>query len=1142
MERSINLAIIYLKQSLELMKNATKHKNTYLGLDIGTASIGYALIDKINESIIAVGVRIFPEALEGKREDNKKPKNVERRDKRLRRRQIKHKKLKQKRIREILSNARLLPSAEESVLEQTPKNTSPNEPYDLRKRALNEKLDPYELGRVFTHISKRIGFSGSVKKDKLEEDEKTDKQKKQEKDEDEIKGEIKNLEKEMKNKSLGVYLADLPSQERKRGRHIGRSMVENEFDAIWNKQKKYHPDLLTEDLRDALRNAIFWRRPTFWRLKSIGKCPYEPASPLLMKADWKAQQYIMLQNLNNLRVAPNNRQLKPEERQLVYDLMMSCAKVSFSGIRKKLKSYWKENNIPTTSKFSFEDRADERKDLPGNATEALLRKVLGNDYAKLPCSEKIKLEIAEQKFKVEYRKRLKGYRSQHKGWRVEILNADEIEKRKRVFIKKAVDDWQITKEQAEKLVDAPLPKGWIRFSEKVVERILPQLEEGKEFQTTLDTLYPPHEYIMDENRDKLPSHHKVFSDIRNPVVVRCLNETRKVINNLIATYGKPDYVRIELARNIKLAGKDKKKAMEINKKRRAQRKRAKDFFSEKNHPDPTPLNIKKYVLWEESNQRCLYSGNSICADDLFNRGKYQIEHIMPYSRSYDDSLNNLLLCETEMNVQKGNRTPYEAFGGNTAQWEEMVRRVKNEKRLPKPKIKRFIRESYHKELDEDQKNSRLTDTGYATRRIRDFIATLYSKKNAISWTKGQPPKVQVVNGQITSQIGRAWNVYHEFNKKFIGQFSTKKIRDDHRHHTLDAIIVALTSIERAQYIAKRFREQREKGIKYEEIIRNLMLRLPWTKFHKDVHDALEKIIVSYWVDAKVSGSFTKDTHMRIQKNNKNELRYVTRIPLYDPPNKEYATAEQIRNICDEQVRELVWNHVRKYDETGKMPEKPEDKPWLKKKNKGAITESINKAIKKAFKDKDNLLRMTCKKRNKNGEIILGPVIRKVRIEVKQGEHLTIPVHAYRRHNKDINIVAEKGDNHHVALYRKNNGEIEERAISKLEAQRRIQKGEPLIEPKYNGLPLVFSYCKRDVFVKIDPKTDKLTFHRVDIIKEKQVILCPHTLSSLEKKTSVHHKLLENGYWKITVDPIGRKRLVNKNLAFDYLPKLRKHFE
>ena len=1122
------------------MKDTKKYQNTYLGLDIGTASIGYALIDEINHSIIASGVRIFPEALEGRSEE-KKPRNVERRKKRLRRRQIRHKKLKQNRIRKILSDARLLPSAEKSVLEQTPKNTSPNEPYDLRKRALNEKLDPYELGRVFTHISRRIGFSGSVKRDDLAEDEKTDEQKKQEKDENEIKEEIKNLKKEMKDKTLGAYLADLPSQERKRGRHIERSMIKNEFDAIWSKQKQYHPNLLTENLKQQLEEAIFLRRPIFWRLKSIGKCPHEPESPLLMKADWRAQQYIMLQNLNNLRIASTNRELNLEERKLVYDLMMSSAKVSFPKIREELKDYWKENNIPTTSKFNFEYKADEREYLPGNATEALLRKVLGDDYAKHPCSEKIKLEIAKCKFKVESRKTVKGYRSQHKGRRVEIRNANEIKKQKQVFIQKAVEDWQITEKQAKQLVDAPLPKGWIRFSDNVVDQILPYLEEGKEFKTTLDKLYPPHESIIEENRDKLPSHHKVFSDIRNPVVVRCLNETRKVINNLIETYGKPDYIRIELARNIKLVGKDKKKAMEIHNKRRTGREKAKKFLAE-NNLNITGHNITKHVLWEESNHRCLYSGDCICADDLFKNGRYQIEHIMPYSRSYDNSLNNLLLCKTEMNDQKGNRTPYEAFG-NTVQWKEMVKRVKDEKpKLPKPKQKRFIRESYPKELDEEQKNSRLTDTGYATRRVRDFIATLYSKEDAISWTKGQPPRVQVVNGQITSQIGRAWNVYYEFNKKFIKQSSTKKIRDDHRHHTLDAIIVALTSPERAQYIARRFREKREKEIAYEEIVGNLRLRLPWYGFHKDVHDALEKIIVSYRVDAKVSGSFTKDTHMRKQTTKDNEARYVKRIPLYDPKNKEYATADDIRNICDEQVRKLVWNYVRKYDKTGKMPENPEGKTVSKK----TINASINDAIKKAFKDiNDNPLHMKCKKRNKNGERILGPVIKKVRIWAKQEENSTIPVHTYKRNNKEINIVAKKGDNHHVALYRKDNGEIEKRVISKLQAQQRIQSDKPLIEPKYNGLPLVFSYCKRDVFVKIDPETEKLSFYRVDSIGPVQVTLYLHTNDKLGKYSPSHHTLLtlpKNGFWKITVDPIGRIRLVNKNLAFDYLPNLRKHFE
>ena len=185
----------------------------------------------------------------------------------------------------------------------------------------------------------------------------------------------------------------------------------------------------------------------------------------------------------------------------------------------------------------------------------------------------------------------------------------------------------------------------------VIDKMMPGLEGGRGMTEVLEELYPSREYLLGDNRDELPSHHRAMPDARNPVVIRCLNETRKVVNNLIREYGKPDYIRIEMARDIKLAGKKKATALKKNRERATARKKAKKCLQENGLP-VNDWNVQKHMLWEESNHRCLYSGDQICSDDLFRHGKYQIEHIMPRARSRDDSFNNLLLCREDLNRRK----------------------------------------------------------------------------------------------------------------------------------------------------------------------------------------------------------------------------------------------------------------------------------------------------------------------------------------------------------------------------------------------------------------------------------------------------------------------------------------------------------
>lgn len=1087
---------------------------TYLGLDIGTASVGFCLLERDPERstgrIIRSGVRIFPEALEGTREESKTPRNVNRRDMRLRRRQIRHRKIKRRLIRELLHGADLLPAPKpQTHIKGDNKGEAPDHVYHLRKRALTDELAPEDLGRVLRHLAQRTGFAGSPKQvmgeshddQQAAEGKKPARSDQEEKDE-KAKVEIERLKGELGDNTLGSYLAEQKTQRR---RHVGQEMIRNELIAILEAQKQHHPDLLTDAFCEALCEITFHRRPIFWRWKSLGKCRYEPCSRLPMKADWRAQQFIMLQTLNNIRLAGGNkRSLNDEERSVVRALMMSSAKVTFGAMRRALKASWERSGTPTGSKFNFETGADKKKDLPGNATEALLREVFGANWNGHPHADAMRRDIAQRKWEIEYAKVLKGYSSKHKGWRVEIRNHEQIEAAKAEFVRDAIKDWGITTEQAEALAEAPLPGGWMRLSEKVIDKMMPGLEAGRGMTDVLEELYPSREYLLGEkNLDELPSHHRALPDARNPVVIRCLNETRKVVNNLIRAHGKPDYIRIEMARDIKLAGKKKAAALKKNRVRKAARDKARKWLSE-NGIEASDWNIQKHMLWEESNNRCLYSGDHVCSDDLFRHGKYQIEHIMPRARSRDDSFNNLLLCREDLNRRKGDRTPFEAFGQGD-DWDQMVGRVKKAN-LPPEKEGRFLREKYEGAGDDDteeQTSSRLSDTGYATRLVRDFLARLYPQGEAIDWAAGRPPRVQVVNGQITSQLGRAWGVYRAFNKAFIKSGSDRKLRDDHRHHALDATIVALTTPGLVNHLSSRYNELRRQGKSYQEIMENLNLAHPWPDFYKDIISSLRDIIVSYRTDAKVNGKLTEDKYLGVQTLPDGSRRLVKRVEL----NK--AKAGDIHAILDSRVKDIIWGHVRAFDKSGLMPDHPDTS--FDKTQKRAINKAISDAVKKAFAEDVDLPRMP--KKGVTGEWL---PIRHVRIKVEQADHLTVPVHS--------KAVMLKGDNHHVALYQMPNGKILHQAVSKLDAMRRVQMKLPVVNPRHAEQPeaeLLFSLVKRDVLERTDPDTGEVTFWRVDTLGENQVTLHQHTDASKQtKKQPTYSGLIADGFKKIAVDPIG----------------------
>ena len=373
-----------------------------LGLDVGPNSIGWALVDSIAGKALAAGVRVFPEGVDRDQQGGEKSKTQSRRDARGTRRQIRRRARRRKLLRQALTTAGLLP-ANPSDLE----NLLAVNPYELRRRALTERLELHEFGRVLLHLNQHRGYLSNRKTDKATDNETKG-----------ILAEMNELAAEIKQAdcpTLGSFFAELEGSfdRRKqtdgphiRRRHTKREMYEAEFEQIWTEQQKHYPSLLTDALKCgnygkqkfpkkpvALRKQsnlvaeygiyglIFFQRKMYWPKSVVGRCELEPREKRCPRAARIAQRFRIVQEVNNLRLLDRatrlERRLDANEREKVVKRLMESKEVKFDQIRTLL-------DIPETVRFNFEQGG--RKKLDGHLPDCTLggKKCLGKRWKELP--------------------------------------------------------------------------------------------------------------------------------------------------------------------------------------------------------------------------------------------------------------------------------------------------------------------------------------------------------------------------------------------------------------------------------------------------------------------------------------------------------------------------------------------------------------------------------------------------------------------------------------------------------------------------------------------------------------------------------------------------------------------------------------
>lgn len=844
---------------------------TTLGIDLGTNSIGLAVIDHKETRILYSGIRIFPEGItkdtigRGEKEESR---NATRRMKRQNRRQYFRKKLRKIKLLEILIAQDMCPLRPEDIIrwknwDKHQKSTArqfpdtpafrewlKQNPYELRKRGVTEEISRQELGRIFYHFIQRRGFLSSRKG---KEDGKIFIGK------DRMTG-IDETRKNLQNRTLGTYLYEIVPKkgekyrsrtERVRARYTLRDMYIHEFEMLWNRQaphlglndrqmlqkrrvfiegsptnnrnskiiahlqQKYGAENISIEnsritvsfqlpLKELLggkienengnlkfkcnESVLFWQRPLRSQKALLSKCVFEgrrfydklhqkwitagPTPAPLSHPEF--EEFRAWQFINNITYGKSEH-LNTVQREAVFELMCSESKdFNFDKISKHLKLY---------EKFNF----DNATKVPACNTISQLRKLFPTTIWQQHREEIWHCFYFYDDNELLFQKLKKDY----------LLQIDESEKLKKIRLTEGYGHVSL---KAIRRINPYLRKGYAystavllggirnafgnRFEyfkeseteiEQAICRILKEKNVEGEAILKIKDYLTKNQYGFTENDrafQKLYHHSQAVEvktlqeklpeteNLRNPIVQQALNELRRTVNKLLADcrqkYGNSfqfDHIHVEMGRELRNSKTEREKQMrsirENEKKNETARLKLREFGLQ-----PNRENIQKYLLYKEIEDKagivsCPYTGKTInIYDVLGSDGCIQIEHIIPYSISLDDSFANKTLCDATFNREKGELTPYDFYRKNPSSeqwgvlhWEDIEERAF--RLLPYTKAKRFIR---RKNPDAGEFISRqLNDTRYIGKKAVEYLSTICKD-------------VKAFPGQLTAELRHLWGL------------------------------------------------------------------------------------------------------------------------------------------------------------------------------------------------------------------------------------------------------------------------------------------------------------------------------------------------------------------------------------------------
>jgi CRISPR-associated endonuclease Csn1 len=733
--------------------------------------------------------------------------------------------------------------------------------YALRSSSLNEQKSLEELGALFVdlngEISNSSGYLGAI----------SDRSK------------VLYFEKITVGQYLERQVKASPHARLKK-QVFYRQDYMDEFERIWETQKQFH-SVLTNELKKEIRDTvIFYQR----RLKSakhlVVNCEFEKHHKAIPKSSPLFQESRMLQSLNKLTIKQGGQTLTLDAdlRAKLLDELVLVDQLKAETIKKRFGAK------------DWEIKNDEK--IEGNRTLSKIFyayvEILGNegyDLSEIKSFKELKSEVITH--------------FEHLGIQTEIVRFDEIGLDKDYAHHPAYEFWHLlystedddrlieklqskygfTKQAAQLLADITFEPDYGRLSSKALRKILPFLRNGLMYDKACTAAGYNHSSAATSSEnaarklvDKLELVER--NTLRNPIVEKILNQLVHLVNAILEhpQMGRPDEIRIELSRELKNSADQRKSMTDGIKKATAENERvAKVLKDEFGMMRPNKNSILRYRLWEDAGKISIYSGQPIQASDIFGN-KYDIDHIIPQAKLFDDSYGNKVLCEKEWNLDKGDRTAFDFLSQKLNEesfnaYEARVNRLEKEGKIKRGKAAKLL--TPLDKVPQDFVERQLKETQYIVKKAKEILLSAVRDVN-------------ITIGQISERLRRDWelvDVLQELNwdkyqalnliEVIEGENGkrTRRIKDwtkrnDHRHHAMDAITVAFTKRAYVQYLnGLSARGDGEKGYELRGIEQKylgrdeknkLRFKAPMHNFREEAKKHLAGLLISFSNRNKVS--------------------------------------------------------------------------------------------------------------------------------------------------------------------------------------------------------------------------------------------------------------------------------------------------